>query len=714
MPVYLGWEYATPHPDPGPPPRRPARPERYRLSAGWLAAQRREENLIDRVPKAIAATAAAAALAAACCLAVGLVAALVAVPVIVAGLAAAALSGQAIWRGERDLRNRIDAERLRVERLRADQETRLAVAHAEHERRVVHWQAKRSAFEHQKRWYAVPVPDGIDRVDIAGGTLSGWSALLTMTAAHGLAAGGEITVVDLSGGAVAADLVDLAGTAAAAAGGVPPAVWVLPRDLPRLDLTASLAPGELADVLALSVSVAQERSSPRDLAIDTAILDRLVGVLDGGGAIRIGRVLAALRALAQVGDVRADVAAGLLTEREAGAIGTLFGSGAADRVVLERALGMEAQLRTLTAAGSEPVQLPRGRLRVVAVDRRAGALAATLFGSFVVTGLTHLISQGQDRDRPNRGGGASWRHTVVLLGAERLRDDVLDRLTDACESTGSGLVLAYRSIPPPVRQRIGRGNAAVAFMRLGNAEEAKAASDQIGSEHRFVISQLTETIGESVTDTAGGSYTSTVGDSSSAAVSAGENESGSRTTGRSRATDRGFARPGGASGGAGGSASTQSGTTWGTSESVSLTAGISTSTAWGVSTSRATGDSESLARSLQRSREVVVEPSELQRLPATAMIVSYAAPAGRRVLLADANPAIGALPVATMTPLVQARVNGPVIGLGSSRPGARLRTDSISRDGLEHPTPHTAPDPGPARDQGWRRRGLSLPPRGEG
>jgi hypothetical protein len=717
VPVYLGWEYATPNQDPGPPPPRPVVPELFRLSAGWLAAQRHEENLIGRVPRVIIAIAAAAALAFACCLASGLVAAIVAALAIAACLAAAALSGQAIWRGERDLKERIDAERLRVERLRADQESRLIGAQAEHARRASQWQARRFAFENQKRWYAVPVPDGIDRVDIAGGTLSGWSALLTMTAAHGLAAGGEITVVDLSGGAVAADLVDLA----AAAGGVPPAVWVLPRDLPRLDLTASLAPGELADVLALSVSVTQERSSARDLAIDTAILDRLVGVLDGdggdgggggGGAIRIGRLLAALRALAQVGDARADVAAGLLTEREAGTIGALFGQGATDRVVLERALGMEAQLRTLAAVGSEPVRLPRGRLRVVAVDRRAGALSATLFGSFVVTALTHLISQVQDSGRPDRSGqdGASWRHTVVLLGAERLRDDVLDRLTDACESTRCGLVLAYRSIPPQVRQRIGRGNAAVAFMRLGNAEEAKAASDQIGSEHRFVISQLTDTIGTSVTDTAGGSYTSTVGDSSSAAVSASENESGSKTTGRSRATDRGFARPGGA----GGSASAQTGTTWGTSDSLSLTAGISTSTAWGVSTSRATGDSESLARSLQRSREVIVEPSELQRLPTTAMIVSYAAPAGRRVLLADANPAIGALPVATMMPLVQARVNDPVIGLGSSRPAARLRTDSISRDGLEHPTPHTTADPGQARGQGWRRRGLSLPPRREG
>ena len=73
-----------------------------------------------------------------------------------------------------------------------------------------------------------------------------------------------------------------------------------------------------------------------------------------------------------------------------------------------------------------------------------------------------------------------------------------------------------------------------------------------------------------------------------------------------------------------------------------------------MSTSRAAGDSESLARSLQRSRELVVEPSELQRLPATAMIISYGAGAERHVLLADANPAIGALPVATLTPLAEA------------------------------------------------------------
>ena len=158
-------------------------------------------------------------------------------------------------------------------------------------------------------------------------------------------------------------------------------------------------------------------------------------------------------------------------------------------------------------------------------------------------------------------------------------------------------------------------------MRLGNAEDAKAASEQIGTAHRFVLSQLTETVGTSVTDTLGGSYTSTVGDSASAAyLRLGQRVAvgAARRTARSAPAccrcsaavvplraDGHVARV--------------------RAQSASLTAGISTSTAWGLSTSRAAGDSESLARSLQRSRELVVEPSELQRLPATAMIVSYGA-----------------------------------------------------------------------------------------
>ena len=433
-PLYLGWQYATPAPDPGPPPRLPVPSERQRLSTDWLAAQRREESLIGRPLRVTVGAAAVIALALAGGTAAGWVPGRIAALAIAACLLAAGPSGYALWRGQRVLRRRIDAERVRVERFRADQRTRLHHAQAEHGQRVGQWQEQRAAFAGQKRWYAVPVPDGTDRVDVAGGTLAGWSAMLTMAAAYRLATDGEVTIVDLSGGAVGADLASLC----AAAGGAPPAVWVLPHDLPRLDLAASLAPGELADVLALTVSVAEEHTSARDLAVDTAILDRVIEVLDGEGPrpVQVRRVAAGLRALAQVGDPRADLAAGLLSEREAGALSALFGQAVTDRVVLERALGMEAQLRRLASVGTDPARLPRGRLRVVAVDRRASPQAATTLGSFVVTTLTHLIGRV-----PAAPGPTSWRHPLFLLGAERLRADVLDRFTDACEASRSGLVL---------------------------------------------------------------------------------------------------------------------------------------------------------------------------------------------------------------------------------------------------------------------------------
>jgi hypothetical protein len=61
-----------------------------------------------------------------------------------------------------------------------------------------------------------------------------------------------------------------------------------------------------------------------------------------------------------------------------------------------------------------------------------------------------------------------------------------------------------------------------------------------------------------------------------------------------------------------------------------------------------------VAVSLQRSRELLVEPHELQQLPPTALILSYASAAGRSVILADVNPGIGSLPAATRTPLGEA------------------------------------------------------------
>ena len=684
--LYLGWQYATPHPDPGPPPRRPTPPEHERLNPDWAVAQRREENLLNRPLKAafgIAVVIGAAAVV------LGTVGRL---PILVAGLGViicvpvAVVCGYAVWQGKRALRSRMADERSRVGKIRAAQESQLFAWQAEHASRVRDWRALRIAHQYQKRWYGVTVPGGIHRVDVAGGTLSGWSAMLTTAAAHRLAAGAEVTVLDLTEGSVALDLIAFARTS-----GIEPLVWVLPEDLPRLDLGTGLDARGLADVLSLVASATEEQGSARDLSFDNAILERVIDAL--GGTATVASVAAALRTLAQVGDPRQDVAAGLLSTAQVDGLTTMFGRGAADRVVVERAWVLESQLRKLAAVGTAPVPLPASALRVLAVSQHAGSVEGKVLAAYLAVGLTRTLRGA----RP----GQPWRHTVFVLGADRLRGDTLDRLSDACESTGTGLVLGYRTVLPQVKQRLGRGNAAVAFMRLGNAEDARAASEQLGTEHRFVLSQLTETIGLSVTDTTASSYTSTAGSTDSLATSWSVSEGTTRSTGRGR-TDQGvLPLPANVSHNA------QTSDSRSTGESESVSTGISTSTAWGITTSKATGDSESLARALGRSREFLIEQHELQQLPASAMIVTYAGPGGRQVVLADANPGIGGLGAATLLTLEEFR-SLPAAATPASRPapetgglGAGRAAPARWRSGEDRPPPNLGPPP--ARLD-WRRR----------
>jgi hypothetical protein len=686
--LLVGYQYATPHPEPGPPPRRPTPPDAERLNPDWAAAQRREESLLNRPLKAAFGIAVALGLTALALGPAGVLDVLAAGLGVICCALVAAVSGYAIWQGERALRSRLADERARVGTMREAQESRLFAWQAEHATRMREWQQLRAAYQHQKRWYAVCAPDGVHRVDIAGGTLSGWAAMLTTAGANRLAAGGEVTVLDLTEGSVALDLIGFG-----RASGIDPLVWVLPDDLPRLDLGTALGRDALADLLAQAASVTDEQASARDLSLDTSVLEWVIDVLaenppeNQHRQVTVAAVAAGLRALAQAGDPQDDVAAGLITAGQRDRLTAMFGRGATERVVLERAWILEAQLRRLAPVGSALAPLSRSALRVVALGRRAGTVGSRVLATYLTVALTHLLRDAEP--------GPSWQHTLFVLGADKLRGDALDRLTDACERSATGLVLAYRGIGVQVRQRLGRGNAAVAFMRLGNAEEAKAASEQIGSEHRLVLSQLTETIGVSVTDTTGSAYTSTTGSANSTATSWSQSEGSSRSTGHGR-SDGSLLLPSRASF----SRSVQTGDSHSTSESESVSASVSTSTAWGMTTSKATGDSETLARALQRSREFLVEQHELQQLPASAMIITYAGPAGRQVVMADANPGIGGLGAATPQALEEFR--------GQQVPAPRVaREPAAGRGGERGPVSwHRAPPnlgPPPARLD-WRKR----------
>jgi hypothetical protein len=233
-------------------------------------------------------------------------------------------------------------------------------------------------------------------------------------------------------------------------------------------------------------------------------------------------------------------------------------------------------------------------------------------------------------------------------------------------------------------------------MRLGNADDARVASEQLGTEHRFVIAQLTDTVGASVTDTAGQAYTSTVGAASSVSVSTTSSATAGRSGGRGRSwTGLGALTPPAVS------VHGERSSSVGVSEAVSSTGGITEATAWGAQTARAVGANNSLARTSQRSREFLVEPHQLQQLPPSALIVSYASAAGRRVVLADANPGIGGLPSATLRARDEA---GPATagGRAGQATGATRTAGAAGEPVLAGPpSGFGSPGPTPSRPVAW-------------
>ncbi|HLU74160.1 MAG TPA: hypothetical protein VKZ82_18395 [Nonomuraea sp.] len=598
--IYLGWQYILPHADPGPPPKRPSPAEDpppaeqdEEERAELLRRERLQEDMLNRPVRLVRMFMLVLAALIVTLALVGYLAWQFALIGVLAAGGVAAICAYALVQGDRAVRYRVSEQQARNDRQRQERDRELFRAQEEHAQRYREWQEEKERFDRQLTWYAVAVPDEIDRVDVAGGTLPGWSALITLLGATRLYSGGHLTVLDLSEGAIAKDLIELARK-----GGDDPLVWVLPVDLPRLDLGATLKPEAFADVLAHVVSVSEEHRTTRDLSFDNAILERVLEVL--GENATISQVTAALRALAQVGDPREDLRLGLITATQLERIGTLFGRGVSDRVVIERAWALESQLRKLETLGTQAVRLPPARLRVVSMDRQAGVFGNRVLGTYVATALTHILRQSPASDRP-------WYHTIIVAGADKLRGDVLDRLMDACETSRTGLVLTYRSLTPTVRERLGRGHAAVAFMRLGNAEDARVASEHVGTEHRLELAQLTETISESPPRLDGG-YTSTIEQLDEAAGRGGEGDP-------------------------------------------DLAEDITESTEWG----RTADKISETERVLQRSREFLVEPHELQQLPTTSVIVTDATAQGRRVRLADANPAILTFPKTTLAELEEVR-----------------------------------------------------------
>lgn len=453
---------------------------------------------------------------------------------------------------------------------------------------LANWQERKAFFERNEltrvdqmlEWGAATVPRGTRRIDIIGGNLWGWEAFLTVFGSSMLSTRGALTVVDLSEEGVAEELVALAADVA-----LPTDVQRLPAEIATSDILVGLNAEQIIDVITEALYGDAETASRSDRMMDSRILGDVCGAL--GGHLSMARIAAALHVL--LGESgQSDV----LSYDERDRIEALH-TDEWRKQAHNHVRRIEAFLHPITNLGVQAQIRPEAQLNCTMLTSGGSSAWVELLGDLIIQSMTRRISKRPDSSR-----------TVVVTGADRVQRRYLEKLSDVCERRDVRLVYVFRHLRDSSLQVLGGGS--VGFMRLGNHEEATRAADFIGRHHKFVLSQLTRTVGGNESHTEGTSETS------------GYNES----------TNRGW----GAGGRHGGSSR-------------------GTSRTWGSTSSVAQGTNWSNATSEQRVYEYAVEPRTIQDLPDYAMLLVASHPSGPVLSAVECNPEISLLPRLTMEPL---------------------------------------------------------------
>jgi len=334
----------------------------------------------------------------------------------------------------------------------------------------------------------------------------------------------------------------------------------------------------------------------------------LVARFELDGDIFLARLAAAAQAT-----LGQPVEPGLLSAREEALIaGDLFPAEYRHQIG-PNLVRLDAFLTDLAACVGQPAGNPMAHAyyTCLALDSTARSARAELLFALAIQWLTVQVS-----------GSALSAPAVIVAGADEITRPHLERLADACERRRVPLTLMFRHLREDALSVLGGGTAA--FMRLGHHGEAEQAASYIGRQHKFVLSQLTATLGGNETHPRTDTETSGVTDAVTFGSSQGWTEdhlgAGSRTGGLSRSRS------------------------------------LSTSRNWSVAQSWATCTNWSNAAAAQRVYEFTVEPSVLQHPPDRALLLTRPGRADPDLRAVECDPAIVTLPGVSTRPLASVQV----------------------------------------------------------
>jgi hypothetical protein len=357
-----------------------------------------------------------------------------------------------------------------------------------HQRKKTYEQAEETRIDQLVEWGAVHTPAGFHRLDIFGGNLESWKEFLTGYGASVLPTR-PVIVIDLSG-----EMVCLKLTSTAQAADFDVDVQILPDDLARTSLLSGLSAQHIVDAVIESMHGDNPNTAREERSLKHRILTSLCHAL--GNDLSFGRIGAGLRALLEEPDT-----SGYLTTEERNYITDELFSARYRHHAHDQLRCLESYIQPLEKLGTEYIERDPAYLTCMALASQGHNVRADLLTDLIVQWLTCRIVT-HSTNIPE----------VIIAGADTIALQHLDRLSDACERRNIHLTFLFRHLRDTAVHFLGGG--VTGFMKLSNTAEATHAADFIGRHHKFVISQITTTLGgnhtHTDTDTDGESHTQAI------------------------------------------------------------------------------------------------------------------------------------------------------------------------------------------------------------
>jgi hypothetical protein len=423
-------------------------------------------------------------------------------------------------------------------------------------------------------WHPVRLPDDVHVVPVYGGTAEAVEQLVTTMVTSGLESGmASCRVVNLSGW-------DLTGGLRRQMGKAQKNRAQFEQVSARgstVNLFGNPDASELLALLVAALRVSSERSAGRQSQEERQELERVVRLLRG--PVSLERVIDAV-----------DVALGStvnqwsLTVDEVRDLQDYFGSVISQRrASQDRLSDLHVNLHALRGFAKSPRMAPdvvgSGRLSIRWFDVGSGRSSDELeLGRQLVA---RAVLQTFTTPGPEE--------LLVVVGAERLSDEVSDDMVSSAQRLGKRLMLLYTKMTDAASRTLGyAGSSFAVFLRLPHHQDAQTASEYVGREYKFVVNGIS--IAEGQTQDWSDAY--------------GTSTSRGRSVSHSASRTSGF--------GAGAFAfSRQVGT--------SVTSSFDSSSS--QTRTRGGGSSTTSTTSAGRVHEYVVEPEVFQKMPEELMLV---------------------------------------------------------------------------------------------